>query len=716
MPELASTLPASWYCSLPLYQLERRAVFIKSWYLLGPVTKFQNVGEKFEYEIAQQPVLAFRTSGDSPLPEPGEFQVICSKTEKPLRHHITPTGLIFTTLSDEAPSFHEYFPDLEPLLQKVDFTRLPYRRSIKYEGRFNWKTMIDGYQECLHCQYTHPSFSVYYPPTFYTVHNHQNFSQHIADPKKPDDGIFLYFFPNCVLNVYGGGMSSFRVCPTEDPNVTRMEFDYYHIEFGEKFEEYFKFVRQVAMEDYELCEKAQYNLGKGVYSEGILNPEKENGVSFYQARVFELVCQQHAADQSHYSINQTDIVMEAVIFSAAPTLLALLAGIGFLYRFGLQLLDAKKSETIPELAEDDSCGVLKESNFPAGWWGSKEVFELERRALFSKAWLCLSHRSRFTKAGDYQSYEVAGFPIFLILGKDGKVKAFHNVCRHRAYTVTKKQDGSSTVLGCRYHGWSYNTYGELTKAPHFDELPGFDRSQNGLFDIHTVTDAAGLVFVNLEASPTVSWVDTGLLDSFLRKSKLNPQSIWIAGQTVVANFNWKMALGSKNLIDSSELENTIRQKRSISWQTTGAFNLFQMKSEHFSVFPFTSFHSIGRTGWWWALSFLPASEQKTALRCDLYCSTDGSSRSQEVADKLFVLLKERVRKLETEYQEYVSVGNIEKEKEILDCLEDHIRLEKSQGTEVFPAMRKPRESPRFRQAEQLCKELHCKSQLKHLAW
>lgn len=58
-----------------------------------------------------------------------------------------------------------------------------------------------------------------------------------------------------------------------------MEFDYYHLSDGEKFEEYYKFVRQVAMEDFELCEKAQDNLAKGVYHEGILNPEKENGVS-----------------------------------------------------------------------------------------------------------------------------------------------------------------------------------------------------------------------------------------------------------------------------------------------------------------------------------------------------------------------------------------------------------------------------------------------------
>lgn len=59
----------------------------------------------------------------------------------PLRHHVTPTGLVFTTLSEDTPSFHEYFPELEPLLQRVDFTKLPYKRSIKYEGRFNWKTM-----------------------------------------------------------------------------------------------------------------------------------------------------------------------------------------------------------------------------------------------------------------------------------------------------------------------------------------------------------------------------------------------------------------------------------------------------------------------------------------------------------------------------------------------------------------------------------------------
>lgn len=74
-------------------------------------------------------------------------------------------------------------------------------------------------------------------------------------------------------------MSSFRVCPTATPGVTRMEFDYYHIADGDTFEDYFRFVRQVAIEDFELCEKAQANLERGVYKEGVLNPEKESGVA-----------------------------------------------------------------------------------------------------------------------------------------------------------------------------------------------------------------------------------------------------------------------------------------------------------------------------------------------------------------------------------------------------------------------------------------------------
>ena len=62
MADIPRTLPASWYCSSPLYELERRAVFLKAWYLLGPVVKFES-GEEVHYEISQVSLTARRTPG-----------------------------------------------------------------------------------------------------------------------------------------------------------------------------------------------------------------------------------------------------------------------------------------------------------------------------------------------------------------------------------------------------------------------------------------------------------------------------------------------------------------------------------------------------------------------------------------------------------------------------------------------------------------------------
>lgn len=136
---------------------------------------------------------------------------------------------------------------------------------------------------------------------------------------------------------------------------------------------------------------------------------------------------------------------------------------------------------------------------------------------------------------------MAGFPIFLILGKDGEIRAFHNVCRHRAYTVANKERGSSTVLGCRYHGWSYNTKGELTKAPHFENILGFDKLQNGLFAIHVQQSTDGFIFVNLEADAPGELLETDCPTDFVKCNGPIAQSRWIGGKAIEGAFNWKMA-------------------------------------------------------------------------------------------------------------------------------------------------------------------------------
>lgn len=152
----------------------------------------------------------------------------------------------------------------------------------------------------------------------------------------------------------------------------------------------------------------------------------------------------------------------------------------------------------------------------------------------------MSHRGRFKKPGDYIVYEVAGFRFFMILGKDKVVRSFHNVCRHRAFPVARKDAGSSTVLGCRYHGWSYDYTGRLIKAPYFDNNPSFDRSQNGLFSINTKEDKNGFLYINPETDPKIaeSTPPQGVATRTL--IKITPYLSQVHSFELDGVFNWKL--------------------------------------------------------------------------------------------------------------------------------------------------------------------------------
>lgn len=91
---------------------------------------------------------------------------------------------------------------------------------------------------------------------------------------------------------------------------------------------------------------------------------------------------------------------------------------------------------------------------PASWYRSSAMFELERRAIFSKKWIMVSHQQRLLNIGDYVQITEAGFPLFLIKDKQGTIRAHHNVCRHRAYPLVENESGKATILSCKYHGES----------------------------------------------------------------------------------------------------------------------------------------------------------------------------------------------------------------------------------------------------------------------
>ncbi|KAF3052249.1 hypothetical protein E8E11_011234 [Didymella keratinophila] len=143
-----------------------------------------------------------------------------------------------------------------------------------------------------------------------------------------------------------------------------------------------------------------------------------------------------------------------------------------------------------------------ESALPASWYSSQEMFEFERRAVFSKRWLFISHKSRLTQTGDWLRYSFASYDIIITRDRKGGINAFHNVCRHRAYPVIEKEGaGNNKILACRYHGWSYGLNGKLAKAPGYQEM-NLDKDQNSLFRCHTRIDRNGFIWINLDAKNT----------------------------------------------------------------------------------------------------------------------------------------------------------------------------------------------------------------------
>jgi len=146
---------------------------------------------------------------------------------------------------------------------------------------------------------------------------------------------------------------------------------------------------------------------------------------------------------------------------------------------------------------------------PSNWYTSKQMYELERRAIFSRKWQLITHKARLTQPGDWLKFDVAGFQIVICKDRESNINAFHNVCRHRAFPVVEGQSGNNKIFSCKYHGWSYGMNGKLAKAPGYQELDGFQKEKNGLLPVHVHVDVNDFVWINLDggAQPEIAWED-----------------------------------------------------------------------------------------------------------------------------------------------------------------------------------------------------------------
>ncbi len=111
---------------------------------------------------------------------------------------------------------------------------------------------------------------------------------------------------------------------------------------------------------------------------------------------------------------------------------------------------------------------------PAPCYTDPDMPALDMRAVFAHGWELVGHVSRPTGIGDYVVTEAAGVPLLLVRSDATTLRAFHNVCRHRAGPLAVCDGRGARALRCQYHGWTYGLDGVLRGAPEMGRTPDFD--------------------------------------------------------------------------------------------------------------------------------------------------------------------------------------------------------------------------------------------------
>ncbi len=133
-----------------------------------------------------------------------------------------------------------------------------------------------------------------------------------------------------------------------------------------------------------------------------------------------------------------------------------------------------------------------------GWiYTDPEFLELETARILRPSWQILCHESDLAEAGDWRTICYLGENIVAVRGRDGAIRAFHNVCRHRAMRIVEGDAGCAKKLVCPYHAWTYELDGRLSGVPMRRDYPALDMDAVGLVPVD-VSTWRGFVFVRLE--------------------------------------------------------------------------------------------------------------------------------------------------------------------------------------------------------------------------
>jgi len=155
----------------------------------------------------------------------------------------------------------------------------------------------------------------------------------------------------------------------------------------------------------------------------------------------------------------------------------------------------------PGRPEPGAPGPSLVRTLPGSAYTDPGVFADEQERIFERTWACVAFAADLAAAGAFHTVTVGRESVVLVRGRDGVVRAFLNVCRHRGARLCTDDAGQlRRNLQCSYHAWTYDLTGRLVAAPNLTSMPDVDRVEYGLLAVH-LREWLGYVWICLADEP-----------------------------------------------------------------------------------------------------------------------------------------------------------------------------------------------------------------------
>ena len=151
--------------------------------------------------------------------------------------------------------------------------------------------------------------------------------------------------------------------------------------------------------------------------------------------------------------------------------------------------------------------IAQANGLPNEFYTSEDVFAEEKEPLWFSTWAGVCVEAELPEVGDAKPFDFLGVPIFALRGRDGQIRVFQNICRHRGMILVTEPRKIEGAIRCPYHSWCYSHEGKLVATPHVggpgqNSHPDMKRENLGLIEVRSHV-WMGVVFVNLsgDAAP-----------------------------------------------------------------------------------------------------------------------------------------------------------------------------------------------------------------------